>query len=239
MNDAQQNDRHADLLKKVVELSTGSDSFSAIDHVESQGEPLEVAQLYAQLVQNLYYKEKNVPLMLRVGRAGIHHCLVHARSDQEGKEKLLGVAKMMSFNLSVNCWPAWEDEGIVLSPSDIASGHDLARLNLRLAKELNRPADKVASAYWLLGAHQMAAQDTAKAIESFEEAAKLFAEAKQDDGHWMAKGYAGIAKCAEESSAAMGEKELQRAVSELRKIDTDDSKFYADQLESVDRFFTK
>ena len=100
-------------LTRVVELSNAKDTFAAIEYVESQGEPLEVAKTYAQLVQGLYYQQKNVPLMLHIGRAGVQFCLGEARrvadSNADAAQQLRGYAKMMAFNLAVNCWPAWED----------------------------------------------------------------------------------------------------------------------------------
>ena len=232
-----------DTLSEVVELSRSKDTFAAIAVVESQGKPLDVAKAYSELIQYLYYQKKNVPLMLHMGRAGVHYCLSEAqRSEAEEAEtaqELRGYAKMMAFNLSVNCWPAWEDEGIVLTPSEIATGRDLSRLNLRLAEELKRPADKVAAAWWLVGAHQLVDQHPADALESFTKAAALSQEAKQPDGEWMAKGYAAIAKRTVTATAEEGAQELQLAIDELRKLDTEDSRFYADQLMSVNKFFMK
>ena len=230
-------------LDRVVAVADQQDTFAAIAHVESLGEPLDVAKEYAQLVQGLYNQKKNVPLMLHIGRAGVQYCLSEARRLDDPKsetaQQLRGYAKMMAFNLSVNCWPAWEDEGIVLARAEIAAGQDLARLNLRLAKELQRPADKIASAWWLLGAHQLAASEPQPAIESFAQAAALSGEAEQPEGVWMAKGYAAIAKRTLDASRDEGGKEFQAAIAELRKLDTDDSRFYAEQLEAVDKFFTK
>ncbi len=231
------------MLEQVVKLSQEQDTFAAIAAIESQAERRDIVGAYAQLVQDLYYKKKDVPLMLKIGRAGVQYCLGEARrveaDDAESALKLRGVAKMMSFNLSVNCWPAWEDEGVVLTPAEVNSGHDLARLNLRLANELKRAPDKVANAWWLLGAHQLTAGKQDDAVASFENAAKFNGDAKQDDGQWMAKGYAGIAKLTGKDTADQGRKEMETAVAALRKIDTDDSKFYADQLESVAKYFTK
>jgi len=231
------------MLAQIVKLAREQDTFAAIDAIETNGAPIEVAKAYAQLVQDLYYKQKDAPLMLKIGRCGVHFCLREAaRVEVDNAElalKLRGAAKMMSFNLSVNCWPAWEDEGIVLTPAETDSGRDLARLHLRLANELKRPPDKVASAHWLLGAHQLAAGKPEDAIASFAKAAALYGEAKQADGQCMAQGYTGIAKLTVPATSDAGRRELDAAIAELRKIDTEDARFYADQLNRVAKFFTK
>ena len=249
MSSAQEPSTEVDLLDQVVSLATGQDSFAATTHVESLGGPTDVAQAYANLTQQLYYKRKDVPLMLKVGTAGVRYCLHEGeRTKDDNPElsaKLRGAAKMIAYNLAVNCWPAWEDEGIQLSPAEVAYGFDLAKLNLRLGQELERPADKLAAAWWLLGAHQLAAKERDNAIASFEKAAGLYAEAEQTDGQWMSKGYAAIARHVSTDSVEptdsgeQGAADLKEAIDALRKLDTDDSRFYADQLKAVDKFFTK
>ena len=229
------------MLQQVVELCRTKDTFAAIAHVEAHGEPRDVAKVYAQLVIDLYGQQKDVPNMLRLGGAGVHYCLTEAEraADADAAGELRGMAKMMSFNLSANCWPGWEDEGITLTAGQIAQGHDFAKVNLRLANELGRSADKVASAWWLLGAHQLAAKDNAQAIASFDKAASLSTEARQEDGRLMAEGYRGIAMQASAETEAEGTKELTTAIAALRNLNTDDATFYADQLESVAKFFAK
>mgnify|MGYP007059436580 CR=1 FL=1 len=74
---------------------------------------------------------------------------------------------------------------------------------------------------------------------AFEKAAQLYAEAEQADGQWMSQGYAAIARHMVADSAAQGEADLKEAITALRKLDTDDARFYAEQLESVDKFFTR
>lgn len=231
------------MLEKVVQLSQMSDSFRALQEIHSQGEPLEVAGHHSQLVRDLYGRQKDVPLMVMIGRAGVQYCLSEAerreRDDVELANRLRGMAKTIAYNVSVNCWPAWEDEGISITASDLRAGFDLAKLNLRLAMELKRPADKVAHAYWLLGAHQLAAGEAQEAIESFRAATAHYQEAGQPDGEQMAAGYAGIAKLTMMESADAGRQQLTAAVEALRRIDTDDARFYAQQLESVAKYFAR
>ena len=55
----------------------------------------------------------------------------------------------------------------------------------------------------------------------------------------MAQGYAAIARQHSADGQVAGNEELEAAIAALRKIDTDDSRFYAQQLESVSKFFAK
>jgi hypothetical protein len=181
--------------------------------------------------------------MIDFGRAGIGYALHEARriekTDKKQADKLKGMAKIISYNVSANSWPAWEDKGITISDSDLANGFDLAKLNRRLAKELDRSAEVFGNAHWLVGAHHLAAKRTGEAVKSFQESAEQFNKAKKSDFALMAIGYHGLARALGKQDAKAGETEFREAVAALTKLDTDDAKFFAGQLESVRKFFEK
>jgi hypothetical protein len=229
------------MWEEILTICREQDSFRAIAQIESSHVPQFVAKSYSQLVQDLYQRAKDVPLMLMIGRAGVQYALLEARrhdsSDPALARQLRASAKAMSYNLSANCWPAWEEPGIAITAGELEHGHDLARLNLHLAHELQVSADKVAAAYWLLGAHQLAAKETAAAIDSFSQAAQLYEQAAQNDSQQMAKGYVGIARMQHGETRADGERQLDSAIASLVASGSDDAKFYAQQLASVAKFF--
>ena len=94
--------------------------------------------------------------MIALARAGIHRALFEAdrvpTADPDAAEALRGQAKTIAYDLGANLWPGWQDEGIVLTPADLTTGLEAARLNLRLAEQLGRPALPRCNAHWLLGA---------------------------------------------------------------------------------------
>jgi tetratricopeptide (TPR) repeat protein len=232
------------LLNTVwIELETG-DSLQAAAAVESQGKPLQVAALYSNLLRDLYGNKHDVPRMILMGQAGIRYCLTQSATTakngaSEDATKLKGFAKEMSFNLSVNTWPAWEDEGIVITRSDQRIGLDAARLNLRLAGELKRGPDKVGAAYWLLGVHEIALGEHDTAIKHLQQAAENHRTAKEPDFEQMCVGYEAIAQLDKKRNDATAKKQLDDAVAALKKLDTEDAKFFAGQLVSVNAFFAK
>jgi hypothetical protein len=77
-------------------------------------------------------------------------------------------AKHLAYNAGSFTWPGWREAEIDPSPADLAFGMDCARLNLRLAIELNRPPMGLSKAHWLIGAHAMALGDFDLAAKEFQ-----------------------------------------------------------------------
>lgn len=233
-------DRTKRVLTETINLAKSEDSFRAFAHIEASGNPGEVVTWYSTLVRLGYSQEKNVPLMAAFGRRGIQYGLEQAgrTESDELADKLRSTAKEISFNLGANTWPGW-DEGIVITATDLAVGLDAARTNLRLARELKRDAGPLSNAHWLLGAHYLAANDLPQATGEFAKSAELNVESKNPEGEWMSRGYEAIVQQLNEKTRADGDKSLAAAVTKLREIGSDDAKFFADQLESVSRFFLR
>lgn len=233
-----------ELLKQTIAtVKEGGDSWAAMAKLEAGGEPLMVAEHYSQLVRICCFQEKNLPLMIMLGRGGIQYCLREAarveKEDPKTAEKLRGQAKTIAYNLGANCWPGWGDEGIVIGTSDIAVGYDAALLNLRLGRELKRNAEVMGNAHWLVGAHQLAMGKKKEALKAFEESAQQFAEAEKTDFELMAKGYAALAVKLSDEAAADADAKLQAALKALNERDNDDAKFFAEQIETASKIFAK
>jgi hypothetical protein len=235
-----------EVLQKVASFLETGDSFQAMEYVETLAEPsqpVETAKHYSQLVRDLYAKQRDVPGMILIGRAGIACCLREARrveaEDAKLAEQLRGAAKTIAYNLSVNAWPGWGEEGIEITRADSLAALDVARLNLRLARELDRNAEILGNAHWLLGAQHLALGQTAAALEQFELAEEQFQAADKPDYRQMARGYAGITRQTEAANREEGGKELAAAIQSLNEIGTDDARFFAAQLEEAAKHFPR
>ncbi len=150
------------MYDQFLTIAHNHDLFTALDHLHSSGTPTQVATLYDQLLRDAYWKHKNLPLATTLATAGIHFCLTHAHHahltpDPSLATSLKSSAKALAYNLASFTWPGWDEPGISPTPADIALGHEAAKLNLRLALELQKPPDKIRNAHWLLGAHLLAA----------------------------------------------------------------------------------
>ena len=223
------------VLGKTIEIAKTVDAYKACEYLEASGEPLVVTKRYFSLIGQLCFKEKNIPLMVSMGEAGIHFALREAdllsKTDVEGANQLRGLAKAMSYNLGVNTWPGWNDEGVVIDETARQPGYQAALFNRRMAAELGRAADAVGNAEWLVGAHQLAAGELDAAKDSFGKAAAKFNEAEKNDMELMAKGYAALTNLLTEESKSAGEAEWTAVKKELESLGTDDARFFIEQIE--------
>lgn len=233
----------AKVLKEVTALLQKNDTFKAIEFVNSQGEPEIVAKRYLGLVMDFYWKEHALSKVIIFANAGIHYFLTKSqeveKEDSKKAVQLRSVAKAIAYNLASFTWPGWDEKGIVISKKDLVVGLDAAKLNLRLAQELKKGAAPLSNAYWVLGAQYLAAEEYDKAIEALVLAKEKAQEANDAAGELMNLGYIGIAKIAEGSQKAEGEKQFNKAIEELKKFDTKDAQFYIDQLNTALKVFSK
>jgi len=231
----------AKVLQKVKSLLSGGDSLEAVKFVNGLGEPLDVAKRYAGLVGDFYSKERSIPDMITMGRAGLQYCLTRAEElaaeAPETAKSLKGVAKVISFNLAANAWPGWGEEGIVISRHDLLAGLDAAKLNLRMVKELKEGPVPLSTSYWAIGAQHLALSDYDKALEAFASSMEMATKGDDKGAQWLALGYIGITNILA-GGKDEGQKQLNEALADLQKIDTDDTKFFIDQLKTALKVFS-
>jgi hypothetical protein len=227
---------------EVTRLLKEQDSFAAVQLIQRQGTPEGVMKLYADLTQSLYGGQKDVAGMIALARAGIQYGLTEAErcaADQpDVANSLRGSAKALAFNLASNTWPGWNDEGITLTSSDRRVGLDAARLNLRLAIELKRDHLPLCNAHWILGAHHLADGRYDDSRAEFNAAAEHARQANSSEFEAMTNGYAAMSSILQQPGNGEHRQSFDESVAELRRLDTEDSRFFADQLESVLRLFS-
>ncbi len=228
-------------LRDVTSLLENSDSFQAISYINNIGEPDTVAEIYSNLVLDFYWKEKELPYVVTIARAGIQYCLAKADefklTDPTRADEMKKKARIISYNLASFTWPGWDQKGIAIGHSDILIGLDAARLNLRLVRELNEDDKKLSVAYWAVGAQLLAVQKYDEAIEAFDSSKEHARQAGDRMGELLADGYIGITKTA--SGDEEGREILAQATKELEKFDNEDSKFYIEQFNTALNVFIK
>ena len=130
------------MVEQALQCLAEADTFTAIEFFNQQPDPLLVAEAYYDLVKALYWERRNIPQVVAMSRAGIQYCSDQAEkaaaSDWETAYALRSGAKRLAFNLASFTWPGWNEPLIVLEPLHVSEGLDAARLNLRLALELDK-----------------------------------------------------------------------------------------------------
>ena len=226
-------------LEETLKLWAEKDAAAAFAHLE-EGTPEQIGERYSELANDCYNERKDVAAMILASRAGIDFCLRRARelatTDEPTATKLRGRAKMISYNLGANLWPGWKDP-VVLSVTDRAIGLDAARLNLRLGQELDRPAEPLGHAHWLLGAQLLAANKHTDAAKEFATSAAKFKEAKKPTEEQMGVAYEKLAQRLGDPKNADHQTALQAALKTLTELNNDDAKFFAEQIRTAEEAF--
>jgi hypothetical protein len=228
-------------VAEVLQVLEQRDTYAAIERIERHGSPGEVCRLFHAAAQGAFGSRKDVRAMTALFRAGIQFSLREAErvraSDPEQAADLSGRAKAMAYDLGANLWPGWQESGIELTAADLATGLEAARLNLRLAEELGRPALARCNAHWLVGAHELARRETSAATTQFSLAIDQAKLAGRPDFAEMCGGYAAVSSLAADPADRATEARLQACVQALRAMKTDDATFFAEQLASVRAYF--
>jgi hypothetical protein len=223
----------ADGVDELLALTSEGDLFMVIERLLHEPDADRAAAAFGTLAKRLHAR-KSLSASVAIARAGIQHCLSCAArcgGDEERRSSSRLKAKVMAYNLAVDTWPGWGQEGIVVAASDLDAGFDAAQLNLRLARELRRGPLPESRAHWALGAHFLARRDYGRASQEFSRARELAKAAKSPEDERLNEGYVALVGTIEGEAAAAAE--LTRIVGEFRNTQTDDSTFYADQLETA------
>jgi tetratricopeptide (TPR) repeat protein len=186
----------------------------------------------AKRALDAYWKAKDLPAAVALSQEGIERGQAAAAERPAEADAILGKVKAMAFNLASFTWPGWDEAGITITSQQMQLGQAAAELNYRLAVELKRPADKVADAHWIVGAHALSAGEYDRALEQFDQCKHL---TSNDTARRVADGYAAIAHLAARHDAAAA---FDRAVDALKEINSEDSRFYVEQLITARRVFT-
>lgn len=219
-----------DDIDELLALARGVDLFAAIERISNGPDPEHAAALFAQLAKRLYSIEKNVSAAVATRRAGIQFCLCSA-ADATKRQVLRGHAKALAFNLGADTWPGWGDEGIVINASDLDAGFDAARLNLRLARELERGPLAESKGHWLVGAHQLARAEDDAAITAFLLARERARDAADSNNELLNAGYAALVGTLQGRVEA--QTEFLSVVEHFQSRAGEDAPFFAEQLEKA------
>jgi hypothetical protein len=228
------------MFDQALDLLSQSDTFAVIEFLDQQEEQLRVAKTYAELVKHIYWKEKNVPDMVALARAGIQYALA-AGSTVFKRDLVLTLllrseAKSIAYNLASFTWIGWDEPGIILDKTDQCYGLEAARMNLRLAFELDKGDMRISRGYWMEGAQLMAAAELVKSRESFERATTYAVRAGEKGDELIATGFELLVDKLQDPQALKTKKALSGVKDQLLQIEH--GQMYVDQIDTAWRVFS-
>lgn len=217
----------------LVTLLEHVDAFAVVEHLQALGTPPAVSEAYDQLLRDAYWEHKDLRMVMLLGTAGIYYNIAHAKlaADDAAREAFKSAAKRLAYNMGSFSWPGWDEAGITITKADRVRGLEAARLNLRLALELQKPFDKVRAGAWLVGAQLLSAGEIEEALFQFRYALPE----KTDKEYGLFSGYVLLAEVilGMEGAEARWEAHLK----ELAAAGTEDAKFAEGQLATAHRVF--
>lgn len=228
------------MFDQTLDLLSQSDTFAVIEFLDQQDNQLQVAKTYLELVNHLYWKEKNVPEMVALARAGIQYALAAGsavfKRDLHMTLLLRSEAKSIAYNLASFTWIGWDEPGIVLDETDQCYGLEAARMNLRLSFELDKGDMRISRAYWMEGAQLIAAACLAKAKENFQRATTYAVRADEKGDELIARGFELLVDLLQDSQALKTEKAMIIIKDQLLQIEH--GQMYIDQIDTAWRVFS-
>ncbi|HUB27587.1 MAG TPA: hypothetical protein VL992_19340, partial [Tepidisphaeraceae bacterium] len=176
---------------------------------------------------------------LCIGGFGVHYCLIKsAEATGHAAVDMKDFAKKMAYDMGSFAWPGWNEPGIQPSSCDITAGDDAARLNLRLAVELNRPPEGMSNAHWLIGAYAIVRQDWPDAQAAFSRAADFSRQAGDSAMTEFHLACGKLARRLESPNDSDRQRDFAAAIETLESLQTDDSTLYAQQLRTAHGVFS-
>ena len=163
-----------------------------------------------------------------VARTLVQHALNRADADSTGGDDYRRVLLPALYNLSADTWIGWEgaNEHAVTYQH---FGLEAAELNVTLRNGLGLDARRRGMAYWMQGAHQLAAGDASSARESFATCLELAESSADGHGVLMSTGWLHVASILSGTDESA---ELDAVAQTLADTD-EDGAFYADQFDAA------
>lgn len=164
--------RAQELADEAIRRLRAGESPQAAGLLTSEGAAVG-CDAYAQVVLDLYWKHKDLRWSRLFADSGIRFAMIWAFAagkDEKAAARFRSAAKAMAYNIASFSWPGWDEPGITITPDDVAAGVGEARLNLELARELEKGDIALSRAHWLVGAMQLAQGEREEALASFREA---------------------------------------------------------------------
>ena len=229
--------QEAPLWERIQDLIAANDGERVGEVMSAEGSPEVVAQRYEFVVRFLYDSGNDLPAVIHVAQTGIDFALDEAaaaerRQDSETAAQFRRAAKALAYNLASYTWPGWDEPGINVRTQDLEAGFAAARLNFRLAEDLAVGPEPMANAYFMLGAHALAAFDYDAASDYFSRFGEVARSADLRELTILAEGYRVITDAAA-GSGNPGSYMLEPVRAQFRESLQSGAEFWIEQLDTA------
>ncbi len=163
-----------------------------------------------------------------VTRTLVQHGLNRANADSVAGDDYRRVLLPALYNLSADTWIGWGDANEHAATYQ-HFGLEAAELNVTLRNRLGLDARRRGMAYWMQGAHQLAAGDVSGARDSFATCLELAESSADERGVLMSTGWLHVAAIL----AGTDESAELDAVAQMLADTDEDGAFFAGQFDAA------
>lgn len=242
-------------LRDTMERGGASEVIRTIEAISDRETRRTVYAIAQKGFANKEWQGKNFDALIEVVSAGIGETLRQALEADDGETtwKLTDFANLLSYNLAADLAECWPNDEAPRERHHFEAGLRAAEDCVRWRRELAKPPDRRAMAYWAVGMHQMSLGNIWEALGAFETASGLARLAVvgtgRDDvkpggdfGVVLYAGYLGLARWLLGEPAGRAEFEqactaFEETTAKSNRDQKDDAAFGADQLRWVARKF--
>jgi hypothetical protein len=228
------------LVAEAVELYSEVDSFAAIIYLCELNDPEITLDALVGAMKHKYWQEKDLVGAQAFARAGTHFglqsALLYDQSDPELAYKLRSGAKGCAYDFVSYAWTGWDEPGVTITSADHAAGFDAARVNLRLAVDLERGDLPTSRGHWMVGAYLLESGVYDQAIGSFEEGVNFARKADARADEMLNQGYILISRQLASPEDNVARDEYESLKDSFQEIEHGES--FIQQLDTSFKVFT-
>ncbi|RYX85035.1 hypothetical protein EON83_07245 [bacterium] len=227
------------MVNLALEAYLREDVFGVLEFLAAQNPDGKVLRACQELAAKIYWDKKDLVGVVAVSLFGLSlgWRIANSLDGEEETSVIFSITKAIAYNLASFTWPGWDESGIQIGHTDLTIGLSAAKINLRLAHELNKGNLPLARANWMLAAHYLAQKEYTHAERNFALSATHALEADEQAEVLLAEGFqvltlllAGL----RESGAS--EKRLNEVKEKLRLLENGSG--FIGQLDTAQRVFS-
>ncbi|MGH7681261.1 MAG: hypothetical protein ACRENN_04665, partial [Candidatus Eiseniibacteriota bacterium] len=194
-------------LKGAMDRGGAAEVIRVIDAIEDPETRRTIYAVAQKRFGKREWAERNFDALVEIVTEGIGDTLQQALVAADGEEawKLTDFANRLSYNLSADLAECWPGDQAPRERQHFEAGLRAAEDCIRWRRELGKPPDRRAMAYWAAGMHQLSLSNLHEARGAFETASGLArlavvgtgrdeVKAGSDFGVLLYAGYLGIVR---------------------------------------------
>ncbi len=234
IRDSLESAKRKEIFKDAFEMTKTQNIFDVITYVVDKTKPLIAVNIFGDLQNALYWKNKDLNSAIAFGQFGVEYAQIQAKKNElfypELSDKLLREAANISFDIASFCWDGWDEKNVEINSSVKFIGYQAARNNLKLVKKLDLGDISLARSHWMLAGMYLSSKLYEKAIAHYNRSAYLAKRGGSISETLLAKAFEAMTKRLVIDSPDL-QNEYKFYLENLKK--QDDGKFFAAEVETA------